>query len=69
MSFKVRTDEEFYNKFKELELKLRQISSNFQNPNRIASHEHWEGYISDVSDFRESFDKLIYEADSRFELL
>ncbi|PAD70622.1 hypothetical protein CHH83_02130 [Bacillus sp. 7586-K] len=67
--FRVRTDEDFFNKFKELEVMLKRISANFQNGDTEATHEQWEEYLAEVSDFREMFDEVIHEADSRFELV
>lgn len=66
--YEVETDEEFFNRFKELEVKIRGIASMFQNEGMEVSEEQLYEYSDDVLGFKKAFDLLIENGNDRIKI-
>lgn len=67
--YKVKSDKNFFNRFKELEIKLNYLSRLFQNSKTIVIEKQLWEYSDRILDFREAFDLLIEEIGERIVLI
>jgi hypothetical protein len=63
--FKVNTDKEFFNKFKELEIKIIGLSTMFQNPDIEISAEEYGNWNTLSKQVKKDLDMIIKESNNR----
>jgi hypothetical protein len=67
MMWKVKTDEEFFNKFNEIKNRLDQMAMVFQNEGAELSAVELGNWNMIVNETKQEFNKLIKEANKRIE--
>ncbi|MDT0160359.1 hypothetical protein [Bacillus sp. AG4(2022)] len=65
MKFTVKSDEEFFNKFSEIQTKIKSISSTFQNGDTELSAEELGNFNLLCNETKQEFTQLLKEARNR----
>lgn len=67
--YRVKTDEDFFKKFKELELRVQSMASLFQNNNAYVDEEDVENWLMDANKLSERVQELKKEGYYKLEKL